>query len=377
LNIAVNTRLLIKGKLDGLGWFSNEILQRIVRNNPEVNFHFIFDRPFDQQFIFGPNVIPHIIGPPARHPLLYMVWFQFSIKRLLNKIKPDLFISPDGQIPLNTSIPTMNVIHDINFLYYPQDFDIFGRNYYNFFFPKYAKSANRIITVSEFSKQDICRNYHIPEEKISVIHNGIKPEFYPGSLSEKLAARQFFLNGAPYFIFVGTLIRRKNVCGLLNSFELFKERYHLPHKLLIVGNKQWWTAEMESTLTRLKHRTDIEFIGHLEPAKLRQAYIGANALVFIPHFEGFGVPVAEAMQCGIPVIGAQTSAIPEVGGQALLYVNPNEPDEVADALHILSEDSDFADDLVQCGLLQCKNFSWDNSAVEFWNISQEVINTVN
>ena len=94
--VAVNTRLLLKGRLEGLGTFEHQVLQQLVKNHPEVEFHFIFDRPYNEQFIYEPNVVPHVLFPQARHPFLFIWWFDYSITRLLKKIKPDVFFSPDG-----------------------------------------------------------------------------------------------------------------------------------------------------------------------------------------------------------------------------------------------------------------------------------------
>ena len=271
-------------------------------------------------------------------------------------------------MPLNIDIPTINVIHDINFYHFPQDFDVFGRSYYNYYFPKYAKQADHIITVSQYSKEDIVKSYKIANDKISVIYNGIKEYYYPSVNGDKEAAKMVYSSGNPYFIFVGTLIPRKNICGLLQSFELLKTKYELPHKLLIIGNKQWWTKEMEAALVSMKYAKDVIFQGHIEPTKLRQAYIGADALVYIPHFEGFGVPLVEAMKCGIPTIASQHTAIPEIGGDAPLYVNADEPEEVADAMQIFSEESEYANMHIESGLIQSNKYNWDESAKQIWQI---------
>ena len=179
MKIAVNTRLLLKDKLEGIGWFTYESLKRIVLQHPEHTFYFIFDRKHDPQFIFAENVIPVEIFPPARHPYLWYIYFEFSIPRVLRKIKPDLFLSTDGWLSLRTDVSQVDVIHDLNFEHRKDFLKSKYQDYYTRFFPKFAKKAVRIATVSEFSKQDLQRFYGIPEDKIDVVYNGSNEVYRP------------------------------------------------------------------------------------------------------------------------------------------------------------------------------------------------------
>src|SRR5690606_7224010 len=115
MRIAVNTRLLLKGKLEGIGWFTYQTLERIVKQHPEHEFIFFFDRPYDRSFVFASNVTPVVLSPQARHPVLFYLWFELGIPRLLRKYKADLFLSPDGFSSLSTKVPTCLVIHDLAF----------------------------------------------------------------------------------------------------------------------------------------------------------------------------------------------------------------------------------------------------------------------
>ena len=138
MKIAVNTRLLLKNKLEWIGWFSTETLKRITTQHKEHQFYFIFDRKYDDAFIFSDNITPVVIPPQARHPVLYYIWFENSIPRLLKKLQPDLFFSPDGYLSLTTKVRSMNVFHDLNFEHYPADLPFSERTYYRHFFPLYA-----------------------------------------------------------------------------------------------------------------------------------------------------------------------------------------------------------------------------------------------
>ena len=171
--------------MDGLGQFTFESFKYIVLNNPNVSFIFIFDRTPHPDFIFAKNIIAETINPQAKHPFLYRIWYQFSLKKLLKKIKPDVFVGTNGMIPLNTNTKTLSVIHDLNFKHHPEHLPFALRNYYCKNFPKFANRANRIATVSQFSKKDIVSSYSINASKIDVVYNGPNENFKPIGLEEK------------------------------------------------------------------------------------------------------------------------------------------------------------------------------------------------
>ena len=201
LKIAVNTSLLLSGKMDGIGRFADETLRIITQKHPEHQFYFYFDRPFDESFIYNSNIKPFVVGPPTRHPLLYLAWFEMSLPLQFLKSKPDVFFSPDGFLSLSSKVKSVGVIHDLNFEHFPTDMPFSVRQYYTKMFPKFAHKAERIATVSEYSKKDISELYQIAPDKIDVVYNGAGAQFKPTSSAEKDAARKKFSNDCPYFFF--------------------------------------------------------------------------------------------------------------------------------------------------------------------------------
>lgn len=243
MKIAVNTRLLLKDKLEGIGWFTYETLKRITQAHPEHEFYFLFDRPYNNEFLFSSNVIPVIIGPQARHPFLFYFWFEKSVPKVLKKITADLFISPDGFLSLKTNIPSLAVFHDINYMHYPKDFPFLIRKYYHYFSTRFAKKADRIVTVSEYSKTDIKNQFSVSPELIDVVYNGANELYRPITNEEKELTKKQYTQGNDYFIFVGALSPRKNVANLLLSFDRFKFQTKSPAKLIIVGEKMFKTKK--------------------------------------------------------------------------------------------------------------------------------------
>lgn len=141
MRIAINTRFLLTSKMEGFGWYTYEITKRLVENHPEHQFFFFFDRKFDNRFIFGKNIHPVVLPPPARHPILFYLWNEWSVKRALKKYKIDLYFSPDGYLSLNSNVKQISVIHDLGFVHHPEDLPKINARYLNHFFPKYAQKS--------------------------------------------------------------------------------------------------------------------------------------------------------------------------------------------------------------------------------------------
>jgi glycosyltransferase involved in cell wall biosynthesis len=367
MRIAVNTRLLIKDKLDGIGWFSFETLRRICRSHPEHEFIFLFDRPWNPEFIFEKNVEAVVIGPPARHPFLWIIWFEFSVPLALKKYKADLFLSPDGYMSLSSKCPSITVIHDINFFHRPKDLPFWSRLYYNFFFPRFARKALRIGTVSGFSKLDIVSSYHISPAKIDVMHNGANELYKPADLPDRKLCRDMISGGKPYFIFIGTLHPRKNLANLLRAFDSFRKVSGKEYKLIIVGAKFFLTSELEKVYKSLFYKSDVIFSGRLGPEELANALAAAEALVFVPFYEGFGIPLIEAMNCDVPVIASDVTSLPEVAGDAALYVNPSDVEAIATAMKRIVFEPGLREELITEGRTRRTRYSWDKTALELWN----------
>ncbi len=373
--IAVNTRLLIQGKLEGIGWFTRETLSRITRDHPEHQFLFIFDRPYASEFIFSDNIIPIVLSPPTRHPFLWYIWFELQIPRILKKYKVDLFFSPDGYLSLNTRIKQLAAIHDINFAHRPKDLPWLKAKYYNHYFPLFARKAKRIVTVSYFSKEDIHRSYKIDGDKIDVVYNGVNTLYTPTSDDEKNTVKAWYSKGFDYFLFIGSLHPRKNICGLLRAYDAFRTSVESDVKLVIVGESMFKTSDIELAYEGMRYKDDVVFTGRLSNDELHQVLAAALALTFVPYFEGFGIPVIEAMNAGVPVICSNTTSLPEVGGSAVLYVDPFSLNQIKEAMITIYQDKDIRDSLILKGFVQKDKFSWDKTAELLWGSIQICTNT--
>lgn len=374
MKIAVNTRLLLKDKLEGIGWFTYESMKRIVLNHPEHTFYFIFDRKHDPQFIFAENVIPVEIFPPARHPYLWYIYFEFSIPRILRKLKPDLFLSTDGWLSLRTNVPQVDVIHDLNFEHRKDFLKSKYQNYYTRFFPKFARKAVRIATVSEFSKQDLQRFYSIPKEKIDVVYNGSNAVYQPLTEDKQQRVRQKYANGLPYFLFVSAIHKRKNLANILRAFEQYKAQTGADTQFVVVGARAGKQDELDEVLRSMTFAQDVRFLGRLSAEELSQVMASALALVYATLFEGFGIPIVEAFNAETAVITSNVTSMPEVAGDAALLVDPNSVEQISDAMTQLATNENMRQELIQKGREQRTKFIWDQTAARLWDCVMKSVN---
>ena len=363
MRVAINTRFLLPNKLEGFGWYTYEVVSRLIENNPECEFVLFFDRPVDAKFQFKGKVKNVVLSPPARHPLLFFIWFEWSVRRALKKYNIDVFLSPDGYLSLFTKVPQINVIHDIGFEHYPKDLPWLASKYLRFFFPRFAKKSQKIITVSSATKNDIIAKYNISPKKIKVAWNGVSSMYKPFVQSEKQHFYSEHTSSLPYFLFVGSIHPRKNVQRLVDAYSLFIKETNSKFPLIIIGSNMW---KGNAISIPENVSSSVRFTGHLSSQMLSKYMACAFALVYVPYFEGFGLPLVEAMACGIPIISGDKTSLPEVAGDAAIYCNPFDVLEIKNQMVILYSDKQLQKQLSINGLERKKVFSWDQTASLVW-----------
>jgi glycosyltransferase involved in cell wall biosynthesis len=361
MRIAVNTRFLLKNRLEGIGLYTHEVVRRLVEQHPEHQFIFFFDRPFDPSFVFGKNVKPVVLWPPARHPLLFVWWFEWSVRRALRQHQADVFLSPDNFLCLGTGIKTVLVTHDIAHVHYREQVPLAHRLYYRLFAKKFNQRADHVVAVSEYTKADLVRQYGIAPAKISVSGNGCRDVFQPLQSAEKQVVRSVFSEGKPYFNYIGAVHPRKNVHRLIAAFDEFKTTTGAPHQLLIAGRFAWQAGEVKTAYEAAHHQSEIQFLGYVSDEVAAQLMAAAEALVYVSLFEGFGVPVLEAMHAEVPIVTSNVSSLPEVAGDAALLVSPTSVSEIAEAMRRISEDEHLCNKLVANARLQRTKFNWQRA----------------
>lgn len=362
MRIAINTRFLIKGQMEGLGWHNYELCRELVRQHPEDEFLFLFDRPFDRDFLFAENVQGVFLPPPARRPLLWYLWFEWAIPAYFRYWRPDVFFSPDGYCSLRTPVPTLLLVHDIAYRHYPEQIPDWGLRYYEKYIPKFMARADHICAISEFGKQDLLAHFDLPPDKISVAPNALRGDFAPIPAERQAQVRQQYVGGEPYFFYLGAVHPRKNIARLIRAFDQFKQATGAPVQLLIGGRLAWQTGGIRAAYESAVHRADICLLGYVDEAELPALLGSALALCYVSLFEGFGLPILEALHAEVPVITSKRSSMPEVAGAAALLVDPESVAAIAAAMRRVWVEAPLRQQLLAAGRVQREKFSWEATA---------------
>lgn len=362
MRIVVNTRFANYGYVEGFGRFIQEVGGRLVATHSDDQYLFVHDRPLPWDEPVFPNLERFTLGPPARHPLLWKYWYDHRIPSFLRRQRADVFFSPDGICSLHTSVPQVLAIHDLAFLHYPALMPRIQQWFYAHYTPLFIRKARKVITVSEFSRQDILRHYPFAKGKVEVVHNAADSSFKPLSWEERGSWKEGFSEGKEYFLCVGSIHPRKNLINLLKAFSRFKKRQRSNMLLVIAGRMAWHNDEFATALSTFKYRHDVKLTGYVPAASLSMMMASAYALVYPSLWEGFGIPVLEAMQSGVPVLCSGNTSLPEVAGDAALYFDPLQPEEMGMQLERVFKDEPGRDIMIQRGLERAKAFNWDKSA---------------
>lgn len=373
MRVGVNSRLLLKDKLEGIGYFTLKNLERLTKNHPECEFVLFFDRPYDKDFVFADNVKAVVIPFPTRHPMLWHIYFEILLPIYIRLYKIDVFFSTEGYIPTRGKTPKLCTIHDINF---EHEKTYIGnkiyQKYMEYFTPRFAKSANAVLTVSNFSKQDLVTTYSLEENKIFVVESSANEEYKTYSEEENQKTKEKYSNSCPYFYFVGSLQKRKNLTNLFKSFDIFKSKTQSNVKLLIVGSRKWWKGEIEDTFNAMRFKDEVVFTGRLPLEEVNRIASASIGLVFVSFFEGFGVPPLEAYRSSTAVITSNTSSMPEIAGEGAIYVNPYDVNSICDAMIELYSNPSLRESLIKKGQEQAKKYSWDKTAELVWKAIEQV-----
>ena len=358
MRIAINARFLIEGKMEGIGYSCWEIYRRMIELNPQHTFILLFDRPYSTIFTTFKNVIPVVIYPPARHPFLWLIWFEWAVPKALRKWKADVFFSHDGFTSISTNVPVILTVHDLAFLAFPNQIPFLVFHFYRIFMPLYLRKANHIFTVSNFVKEDIQTKYAINPSKISVIYNGCRHimtnDLEP--INHKIPL------SSTYFFYYGAIHPRKNIENAIKAYNLFRSQNEDQILFLFAGRMAWSTKEIEKTWKESPYAEDIHFLGYLSDASIYHFLKHALALVYISLHEGFGMPIIEAFAAETPVITSNNGALAEISGEGALLVNPSDINDIAMGMNEIYANTSLRSHLSEAGKKELARFNWDNSA---------------
>lgn len=290
------------------------------------------------------------------------------LKNRFSRDKCDVFFSPAHYAPRFSFSPTVVTIHDVAYLHFPDEFlkkDLYQlKNWTSYSVHK----AKKIITVSKATKKDVVNYYHIPEGQIEVVYNGFEKDVEP---DEIVPPTPEIPN--PYVLYVGTIQPRKNIITLIRAFTIFNKS-HPEYQLAITGKKGWLFDQIFREARNLYLENKIVFTGYVSDEELVYLYHHAFCFVLPSLYEGFGIPILEAMSFGAPVISSYASSLPEVGDEAALYFDPEDEKDLAHKLEVLHSDSKLRHELIKKGTARVKQFSWTTCAEKTLQVLREAGN---
>lgn len=367
----------------GIGRYTRELVRALTQIGGKYHYLLFSARP--PAALPVPDPLP--TGPNISHrqallneQWLYRLWYRLRLPLPVQWLagRLDLFHSPDFVLPpisgrIRGRIPTLLTVHDLSFVHYPETFTPALVNYLNRVVPWSVRRASHILADSQATKDDLVRLWQTPTEKVTVLYSGVGREFRPVTEGKQLAAvrKKYELGPAPYLLSVSTLQPRKNYQMLIRAFRPVADTQ--PHNLVIAGGKGWLYEEMLAEVKAQGLDGRVKFIGFVEDADLPALYSDANLFVFPSLYEGFGLPLLEAMACGVPVVTSNASCLPEVAGEAAVQLSPHEPAAWTGAMVRLLGNPTQRAKLVAAGFLQARQFTWHKAARQLLEIYRRLL----
>lgn len=359
MRIGIHASHLNVPQTDGVKVFLKNLILNIKELDKENQFFLYYKAKPAEGFIEAPNY-KHVVVP-GRGP-----WTQLHLPRHLFKDKLDAFYIHLQTLPFyRPKMRTVITIHDIAFFDFPEYFTVKNRVLLYLFSSYAIRSADKIITPSFNTKNDITRRFKVNEEKIVVAplaynKNIFKP--VPENFDSRETKEKYKIKG-PYILYIGVLQPRKNIARLIRSFNVLKKKNKIPHQLVLVGSPGWLFEDIFKEIAKSPFKKDIIQIGEVKWEELPKLLWAAEVFVLPSLYEGFGLPVLEALASGTPVITARNSSLPEVGGEAAEYIeNAKSEKEIAEKILKVISNENLREEMRQKGFEEAKKFSWEKCA---------------
>lgn len=363
MRIGIDCRSLC-GEKTGIGYYTYHLIKALHRLQEDSSLCLYSSRRFDFPQLGEKVCRKAFKGLPGN------VWLQTVLPFLLKKDQISVFHAPLFIVPLISSIPKVVTIHDLSVYIYPEKTTWQNRAILRTLLPASVKAADAVIADSENTKRDIVGHLGARPDKITVIPLAVPDSFYRHY--DRAAIKQVKEKyGLPenYLLFVGTIEPRKNLERLIRAFGLVLERRKdLPHRLILAGRLGWLYQDIIRTRNDLALEDRIKLLGYVAEDDLPLVHQGADLFVYPSLYEGFGLPVLEAMASGIPVITSQVSSLPEVAGDSCCLINPLNVEELAAAIERILESSSLQAQMAQAGLARAREFSWRKTAEETFQV---------
>ena len=366
--IGIDASRTVVPRPTGTERYALEITRALIANAPDDRFVLYFNRPP------RPGLLPRGRRVAWRVMAAPRLWTHLRLSTEMLRRPPEVLFVPAHSLPLYHPRASVATIHDLGYLFFPNEHGPGTRRLRDWSNRWSARRARRIIAVSEATRRDLVRQYGIAASRVAVVYHGHDPSFRPEHDPERRAeVRARYRLGHRYFLFLGTVQPRKNYERLLQAFDRFASISGMtdPTVLAVAGARGWQAQRFERALTGLRARDRVRVLDYVDAADLPTLLGGAIALTLPSLYEGFGLPALEAMACGTPVLASTGSSLPEVVGDAGVLVNPLDVDAIASALVRLASDSALRAELGARGVERAAAFTWDRAARETLSVLRE------
>jgi len=362
MKIGVDARLLSDWR-GGQSVFLENILREMERLDQENVYYLYSNRDFPWRFS-NPRWHKRVASWLGRVP--GTVWLQADARSMVIKDAIDVFWGPGQSLPLGLprSVGKVLTVHDFVWRFYPRTMPLYTYAIHRLFHERWIREADRLIAISESTARDLEGLLGVGRSRIDVVYHGVRAEYRPG---DAMAAARYVAGkyqvAEKYICTVGTIQPRKNLLTLLRAMKILSERQRLRYQLVVVGAKGWKESAIWTTMKKLElTEEDVRFLGFVSDEDMPSLYRGAEVFVFPSMYEGFGLPLVEAMACGVPMVASDAPPAPELVGDAALLVPPLEPEAFAGAIARLAADDKLRATLVVKGLERARAFRWDTAA---------------
>ena len=356
----------------GISWYQVNLLRQLARVSPaHLRYSaFLSDLAFEE-----PSLTLHRSRLPTRRPVVRILWEQFLQPVALRRAGVDLLHALAFVAPVAAPCPFVVTIYDLSFLRYPEAFRPFNRWYLSRFTARSVERAAAIITISESTRQDVIELLGASPERVHTIYCGVDRAFRPRPEAEVATFKASHHLPDSFILFLGTLEPRKNVDGLIRAYARWREQDKAAPPLIVAGGKGWYYTKIFELVERLNLTDFVRFPGYVPQQELSLWYNAASLFVYPSHFEGFGLPVLEAMACGTPVITSTVSSLPEVAGTdgAAWLVDPTDNEALAEAMAQMMSQPDRRVDMSARGRARAAGFQWERTARETVAVYQKVL----
>ena len=371
MRIAFDGTTLRPGRT-GVGYYTEHLLRHLAARAADDELVVISNRPVDTTQPLPTRV--KISSSSWRIPR--MVWMQTFGPRMLRREHVDVVHFTNGMVPLASPVPTVVTIHDMSLTLYPRYHPTRRVLLNRPLVDLAARRADAIITVSQSAKRDIVRLYGLPPDRVHVVHEAAAPSFRPvHDSTERERVRRRYGLADRFILYVGTIEPRKNLPNLIEGFARRRRAGDLPHQLVCAGPYGWLSGDIEERIERLQVEDAVRFTGYVPFEDLPALYSLAEMFVFPSLYEGFGLPVIEAMACGTPVATGHVAALSEIAGGAVEHVDRLDAESLGDAIVALARSRERRENLSALGLQRSHHFSWDRAARETLEVYRQVAHT--